>query len=216
MELIMKLLFTIVTLFSTIAGAQEEASTKSSDRKMKVGVYYFSGDTAAMKDTKLGTASGSMELKFAPGLGVSYDYIFIDSTSKWDWSIGGSYDFAKKFKTSSMTLSGTEYTFTPKGSPTMAVLAFNGNAIYKVDEKLSVPFGFNISRPILAGESDNAKAAGGIGYQIGAEYSYDEKSSIDLQYRTIYITGNQSSGSDTLEYGTGFLSGFQLGYKYSF
>ncbi|AFY00440.1 hypothetical protein [Bdellovibrio bacteriovorus] len=192
----------------------------ASGPRLGFSVYYASANQANFEDVYATTSSGSGNLNAefgtdsSVGIGLTFARM---KPQNWGISTSLLLEVGRKINTIKFTGSGGtasgNFTGTkPKLSFLIgeAGLAYRWNTFY-------IPFGLNLSIPTLTDtDGSSVEIYGGLGAYFGAGVLLTENSSIDFIIRSVALNMTQTSGTSSIDYGRGSMTGFSLGYKYWF
>lgn len=199
----------------------EEKPSESStvNKKLRFGIGAFLSTANKLRFDSMKFRSGGAE--YTGNASYSTDNVLglqgeISTMEQESWGFNGGVTIEGKRNLSSyeVSIGGASGAGSTTGGIALNVVTLYGNALYRW-EKVYLPFGLNISVPSV----ENPSAAlqnlrGGLGVQVGVGYMFNENFTAYTEVRALSFSGPANSyGTSTIELGTGFLTGFNIGVK---
>lgn len=219
----MKLIFTLVMLLSGAAVAEEEVSSAPKAFSLKYSVFgFFSNAGGSSFDNvsfqsgaQNGTGNAVVNFDTAAGLGIEFGE---KTQQAWGWAAGVMYDTKRSMVSSTATYSGAKSTAVYNAPmPSLTILTIYGNAVRTFD-KFYVFAGLNRSIPFFekGSLSGDMTLSGSIGFQAGGGFQATENISLEVMYRSLYMTATRQDQGVSFNLGGASLSGLQAQLKYTF
>lgn len=199
----------------------QNSTPELSTKNMAVSVHYSLADEIRFNNVYVttNTNSGYIDAKFkgdtAFGIGLSWSNIL---SRHLGYFINGFYEGKREIKTVVLSGPGGAYTGTMSGSaPKFSTLVAEFGLAYRWNT-FYLPIGINLAVPLLEYSSNTSHVSveSRFGVLIGGGFFMGENSSIEIFVRSISLGMVETATGTKIDYGTGYLSGLGLGYKFWF
>ncbi|QDK38434.1 hypothetical protein [Bdellovibrio sp. NC01] len=203
------------------AGTKASTSTKAKGRSpFSATLYYSVADKVIFKNAQATTGSGtgtieaSYDSKGSFGFGANYL-----NPAEYSWGLTGSLLYEPRRKVSSLTMKGPSGNYNNAFStqPEFSIFIVEAGIAYKWS-KAYLPLSLNYSVPALtyASNTEVWDITGTVGGNLGFGYLFSENSACEVFLRAIGLKGRATDASTAVDFGSGYLTGFGVGYKYYF
>lgn len=212
---------------SVIVVAPEEIKTDTSSSvfsadKVRFGgvLYVASADTVKFDNVIVTTgtgATGHAEVNFnsSASYGIGLHLARIEPM-QWGYSLGLNYEARRKIKSIRASGAGGTLYGSYNDGPKFSFVFVEANILYRW-EKYYLPFGFNYSVPDIEDiAATKAEYSGVLGVNVGFAVLMSPDSAVEINYRSLALQINTVESGNTIDYGTGRLSGLTLGWKFFF
>lgn len=162
---------------------------------------------------------GNADFGRSPSFILEYSRTAINSLG---FSIGFQYDTPASLEANYSSSSRmADKMYNKKLAPKLQTTVLSGSAVYKMTH-FYIPFGMNYT---LANYDNNkwdgdfstsGGKSGGIGFQLGAGYEFDNAISVEFMVRSLGLALSERSSAYTQNYGSGYLYSGNIGLKFFF
>lgn len=161
-----------------------------------------------------GEAEYSGNSSFGLGAEVMYTQV-----ANWGWYVGADYEFKRNFDRIKFYDDTGSTTATLTREPSLTMLTIYGGAVYRWD-LVYLPFGLNVSFPSFNNNdvwNGSVSTKTGVGGQVGVGFNVTDLIALEVNLKAVGIRQTiDLTGGNTLDLGTGFLTGVQGICKFRF
>lgn len=203
-----------------VANESPRLGASSVFKKVGFFVHYSTANEMNFLNAYATTASGGgpLEIKFGMDTAGGIGMTFADMPTQ-NWGARTSFFFETLRDIKTVTLKGAGGTATgiiTGTPPKVSFLVLEGSMVYRW-ETFYMPFGINYSIPTITDlNGSTIDYSGTVGIYIGGGILTSDRTSVDFFIRGLGMRLKEVSGTTTVDYGMGTLTGFGVGYNFWF